>query len=142
MLAAGGALAVVCAAGADLIVPLLYGETYAYAAPAFAVLSLALPLYFLNYALTHQVIGWDGQRAYLAIVAAPLATSVIGNFLLVPERGLVGAAMATLITELVVTVGCVLALVRPGTSHDRSHGRSHDRSHERSRDRSHASSVS
>jgi hypothetical protein len=40
------------------------------AAPALATLALAIPLFFVNYALTHQVIGWDGQRAYLAVVTA------------------------------------------------------------------------
>ena len=49
-------LALVCALGSSMIVPLVYGEPYLYAAPAFAILSLALPLFFLNYALTHQVI--------------------------------------------------------------------------------------
>ncbi len=116
--AAGLAMAVVCAAGAQVIVPLIYGESYAYAAPAFAVLSLALPLFFLNYALTHQVIGWDGQRAYLAIVIAALAGNVAANLLLVPSRGMVGAAIATVLTEIIVTAGCLvflnLRVERPG----------------------------
>ena len=63
---AGIGLAIVCALGSTLIVPLVYGTPYLYAAPTFAILALALPLFFLNYALTHQVIGWDGQRSYLA----------------------------------------------------------------------------
>jgi O-antigen/teichoic acid export membrane protein len=116
LFAAGGALALVCVLGAPVIVPALYGDTYAYAAPAFAVLSLALPLFFLNYALTHQVIGWDGQRAYLVIVAAALAVNVAANLLLVPTRGIAGAAISTVITEIVVTGGCVLALVLHGGS--------------------------
>lgn len=107
---AGLALAAVCGLGATVIVPLIYGESYAYAAPAFAVLSLALPLFFLNYALTHQVIGWDGQRAYLAIVTLALAGNIAANMLLVPTRGMVGAAIATVLTELIVTAGCLVAL--------------------------------
>jgi O-antigen/teichoic acid export membrane protein len=107
---AGLLLAIVCAAGATGIVPLIYGESYAYAAPAFAVLSLALPLFFLNYALTHQVIGWDGHRAYLAIVTLALAGNVAANMLLVPTRGIVGAAIATVLTEVLVTAGCLYAL--------------------------------
>ena len=87
--------------------PYLYGAPYVDAAPAFAVLSLALPLFFLNYALTHQVIGWDGQRAYLAIVAAALVANVVGNIALMPSQGMAGAAIATVLTELVVTAGCV-----------------------------------
>ena len=109
---AGLALAAVCAAAAPVIIPLVYGEFYAFAAPAFAVLSLALPLFFLNYALTHQVIGWDGQRAYLAIVVLALIGNIGANLLLVPSQGIVGAAIATVITEVIVTAGCVYALVQ------------------------------
>lgn len=111
--AVGLALAVVCGLGASMIVPLIYGESYAYTAPAFAVLSLALPLFFLNYALTHQVIGWDGQRAYLAIVTLALAGNIAANLLFVPTRGIVGAAIATVLTEVIVTVGCLYVLRAP-----------------------------
>jgi O-antigen/teichoic acid export membrane protein len=113
---AGGALALVCAAGAPAIMPLVYGAQYAYAVPAFAVLSLALPLFFLNYALTHQVIGWDGHREYLAIVTMALAGNIAANIVLVPERGLVGAAIATVITEVIVTAGCLFALRHEGSA--------------------------
>jgi O-antigen/teichoic acid export membrane protein len=111
----------VCALGATLIVTMIYGESYAYAAPAFAVLSLALPLFFLNYALTHQVIGWDGQRAYLAIVTLALAGNVAANMVLVPTRGIVGAAIATVLTEVIVTAGCLYAL-RANLHEERSSG--------------------
>ncbi len=107
---AGLALAAVCGLGATVIMPLIYGESYAYAAPAFAVLALALPLFFLNYALTHQVIAWDGQRAFLTIVTIALAGNVAANLLLVPTRGIVGAAIATVLTEVIVTAGCLYAL--------------------------------
>lgn len=110
---AGLALAAVCGLGATVIMPLIYGESYAYAAPAFAVLSLALPLFFLNYALTHQVIGWDGQRAYLAIVTLALAGNIAANLWLVPARGIVGAAIATVLTEVIVTAGCLYVLRAP-----------------------------
>jgi O-antigen/teichoic acid export membrane protein len=109
---AGAALAAIGALAAPVIIPLIYGAHYAYAVPAFAILSLALPLFFLNYALTHQVIGWDGQRAYLVIVILALAGNVAANLVLVPSRGIAGAAIATLLTELIVTAGCVYALAR------------------------------
>lgn len=108
---AGVALALVCAFGSSLIVPLVYGAPYLYTAPTFAILSLALPLFFLNYALTHQVIGWDGQRSYLLIAALALIANVVTNLALVPSQGMMGAAIATLVTEVVVTTGCVYALV-------------------------------
>jgi O-antigen/teichoic acid export membrane protein len=104
---AGVVLALICALGSSVIVPLVYGRPYLYAAPTFAILSLALPLFFLNYALTHQVIGWDGQRAYLLIVTLALVANVAANFTLVPVEGMIGAAIATLLTEVVVTAGCL-----------------------------------
>ena len=92
------------------ILEFVYGAPFRAAAPALQVLGLALPLFFVNYALTHQVLAWDGQRAYLGIVIAALATSLIGNVVLVPSGGMRGAALATLITELVVAAGCVAVL--------------------------------
>jgi O-antigen/teichoic acid export membrane protein len=109
---AGTALALVCALGGSFIVPTIYGDTYAYAAPAFSILALALPLFFLNYALTHQVIGWDGQRAYLVIASLALAANIVANLVLVPTQGIVGAAIATVLTEVVVTIGCLFVLWR------------------------------
>jgi len=108
--AAGAALAIVCALGGSLIVPLIYGDAYRYAAPAFSILALALPLFFLNYALTHQVIGWDGQRAYLLIATVALIANVAANLVLVPSQGINGAAIATVLTEVVVTGGCLIFL--------------------------------
>ena len=113
---AGIVLAAACALGSGYIVPLVYGTPYLYAAPTFAILSLALPLFFLNYALTHQVIGWDGQRAYLLIAMAALAANIAANLALVPSHGMSGAALATLLTEVVVTLGCVFTLVQHGNS--------------------------
>ena len=110
---AGVALALVCAVGSSQIVPLVYGAAFLYTAPTFAILSLALPLFFLNYALTHQVIGWDGQRAYLLIAALALVANVAANLALVPTRGIQGAAVATILTEVVVTAGCLFVLWNP-----------------------------
>ena len=90
--------------------PLIYGESYAYAAPAFSILALALPLFFLNYALTHQVIAWDGQMAYLLIASLALAANIGANLVLVPTQGINGAAAATVLTEIVVTAGCLAFL--------------------------------
>jgi len=113
---AGLALAVVCASGSSLIVPLIYGAPYLYTAPTFAILAFALPLFFLNYALTHQVIAWDGQRAYLLIAALALVANVAANIVLVPSQGLNGAAIATVLTEVVVTIGCLYTLVQHKSS--------------------------
>ena len=106
----GVILAVICAGGGSILIPLIYGDSYAYAAPVFSILALALPLFFLNYALTHQVIGWDGQIAYLLIASLALAANIAANLVLVPTQGIAGAAVATVLTEIVVTAGCLVFL--------------------------------
>jgi O-antigen/teichoic acid export membrane protein len=109
---AGVVLAIAGFAGGSTIITLIYGEAYAYTAPAFSILALAVPLFFLNYALTHQVIGWDGQIAFLLIATLALVANVAANVMLVPSQGIAGAAIATVLTEVVVTAGCVFTLVR------------------------------
>jgi len=111
-LVTAGGIAVAAAAWpiADRLVVLLFGEPYAAAAPAFRVLLLSFPLLSLNYALTHQLIGWDRQRAYAAICAAALAVNLALNARLIPAMSIEGAVRATIGTELVVTAGCVVVL--------------------------------
>jgi len=92
------------------LIPLLYGDRYAAAVPAFRVLSLSFPLLSLNYALTHQLIAWDGQRSYAAICAAALAANVAMNARLIPALSIEGAAWSTLGTEAIVTLGCAAAI--------------------------------
>jgi O-antigen/teichoic acid export membrane protein len=92
------------------LIPFLYGAPYAAAVPAFRVLALSFPLLSLNYALTHQLVGWDGQRAYLWLCALALVVNVAVNARLIPLWSIEGAAWATLATEIVITAGCCIAL--------------------------------
>jgi O-antigen/teichoic acid export membrane protein len=97
---------------AGWLIPLIYGAAYAPAVPAFRILLLAFPLLSLNYALTHQLIVWDGHRAYAGLCAVALAVNVALNARLIPAASIAGAAWATLGTELFLTAGCVVALSR------------------------------
>jgi O-antigen/teichoic acid export membrane protein len=109
----GGTIAAIAVyAVAPILLNTLYGVRFVDAAPALRILALALPLFFVNYALTHQVIAWDGQRAYLAITAIALAANLVANTMLIPTGGMIGAATATLMTELTVAAGCAVALRR------------------------------
>jgi O-antigen/teichoic acid export membrane protein len=105
-------LSIVLWFGGGWLVPALYGPAYAESVPLFRILLLALPLMFLNYALTHQIIGWHRHHAYAAICAAALAGNLLLNTLLIPRMGASGAAWATLWTEAILTAGCLFVLVR------------------------------
>jgi O-antigen/teichoic acid export membrane protein len=97
---------------ADPLVPLVYGDQYAGAVTAFRILVASFPLMSLNYALTHQLIGWNGHRAYAAVCAAALVFNVALNARLIPVMSIEGAAWATFWTEALLTAGCVTALAR------------------------------
>lgn len=95
---------------APWLIPLFYGSPYAPAVPAFRILVLSFPLLSLNYALTHQLIGWDGQRAYAALCGSALVVNLALNAWLIPALSIDGAAWATLGTEVFLTGGCLAAL--------------------------------
>lgn len=97
---------------AGWLVPFLYGEQYADAVSAFRILLMSLPLMSLNYALTHQLVGWNGHRAYGAICAAALIFNVALNARLIPSMSIEGAAWSTLATEALLSIGCATALWR------------------------------
>jgi O-antigen/teichoic acid export membrane protein len=78
--------------------------------PAFRVLLVSFPLMSLNYALTHQLIGWNGHRAYAAIAGIALIFNVAINSQLIPAMSIVGAAWSTLWTEAVLSIGALVAL--------------------------------
>jgi O-antigen/teichoic acid export membrane protein len=97
-------------AAAGWLVPLVYGPRYAAAVPAFRVLLLSFPLLTLNLALTHQLVGWDGQRAFAVICALALVVNLGLNRQLIPALSIEGASWATFGTELFLTAACALAL--------------------------------
>ena len=97
-------------AAAGAIVPAIYQARYAAAVPAFRILLLSFPLMSLNMALTHQLVGWDLQRAFAVLCAMALAVNLVVNARLVPELSIEGAAWATLATEMFLTGGCATAL--------------------------------
>jgi O-antigen/teichoic acid export membrane protein len=107
---AAAAIAAVLWAAADALIPMVYQPRYAAAVPAFRILLLAFPLMSLNMALTHQLVGWDGQRAFAGLGAAALVFNLALNARLIPARSIDGAAWTTLATELFLTAGCAVAL--------------------------------
>jgi O-antigen/teichoic acid export membrane protein len=92
------------------IVGLVYRGGFARAIPSLRVLAAAVPILFLNFGLTHFLIARDLERRNLAFAAIMLVVNVTANLLLVPRRAGPGAAWATLITEVALTVCCLAAL--------------------------------
>jgi len=108
----GAVVAVAAGLAAGALIPLLYGAGFAEGVTAFRILALAFPLMSLNYALTHQVIGWNGHRAYAVLCLGALVFNVALNARLIPSLSLNGAAWSTLATEALLTAGCAAILAR------------------------------
>jgi O-antigen/teichoic acid export membrane protein len=102
---------------ASWLVSVAYGPAYADAAPILRILLLSFPLLTLNYSLTHQLIGWNQPRAYALCCVAALIANLALNAWLIPKAAAIGAAWATLGTEVVVTLMCVISLGALQRSH-------------------------
>ena len=86
----------------DRIILLFYGESFRHSIIALQILSLYLPLRFMNHATGYTLssINKEPLRALSATFAA--ATNVGLNLLLIPMFSFAGAAIATTMTEVVL----------------------------------------
>lgn len=100
-------------AAAAWLLPLLFGDRFVDAVPAFRVLLLAYPLMTLNYVLTTQLIAWDRHGTFAVLCAIALGVNVALNVRLIPSASIVGAAWSVVGTEACLTAGCVVALALP-----------------------------
>jgi O-antigen/teichoic acid export membrane protein len=112
LLAASAVVAGALYVSAPGLLVLVYGTPFEAGAQALQILAWCLPLFYVNYAVTYQIIAWSGERAYLAIASAALLANLTGNALLIPDGGMTGAALSTLLTEVVVLLGGAVVLVR------------------------------
>ena len=110
--AAGGALI------APLVVQLLFGPAYAPAAAALQVLVLVVPIGALREIALASLVARRRDQALLRVNTVAAMVNVSLNVILIPRYGLVGAAWATVVSE-VVRLGVALVAARhviPGTT--------------------------
>jgi O-antigen/teichoic acid export membrane protein len=106
-----GGLAVSLVVARPLTV-LLYGEDFASAAPALPVLAGAFVFICFGYLTGNLVLIAGLQRRLVAIGLIGLVVNVIGNVVLIPAWGFMGAAWMTLATEAVVVIATAVMLRR------------------------------
>ena len=97
-------------AGRAWLVTLAFGAGYLRSVASLKILALAVPLLFLNMGLTTILIARDLERRNLLCAIFRLVVTAGTNLVLIPRRGGPGAAWATLLTELVLTVCCLVVL--------------------------------
>jgi O-antigen/teichoic acid export membrane protein len=113
-LMAVGSLGALAFAGvaAKPLVRLFFGPHFTAAAPALPVLGAAFVFICFGYLNGNLLVVLGQQQRMLKISLAALAFNVIGNVVLVPLTGFMGAAWMTLATEVLVCGGCLAAIVK------------------------------
>jgi O-antigen/teichoic acid export membrane protein len=97
------------------LVALLFGAQFRRAEDSLRVLALGIPLVFVNYGLTHFLVARHRERANTALALMMLVVTVGLDVLLIPGGSGPGAAAATVLAEVALTVSC-LVLLRPESS--------------------------
>ena len=104
MLALGLPFAVLTSYYADPLVLLLFGTEFALSVPVLIVMSMQVPLGFVNIALVNLLFAAGKQKMELWASVATTVVNVAANLALIPLLGPVGAALATVLCQLVAFI--------------------------------------
>ena len=90
---------------ADWVVPALFGARYVDSVPVLRVLFLAAPALFAALVATYLASAMSVERPVVTILLASLALNIGLNAVFIPRWGPMGAAWATLGSEVLLAVG-------------------------------------
>jgi O-antigen/teichoic acid export membrane protein len=103
--------------GALLAAPLLsviFGADFAGGGPAFRLLLVSLALLLVSLTVHDVILVYEQMRKEVWVVAGAAVVNAIANVALIPRYGLIGAASATLLAELLIVAGGLLIINRVG----------------------------
>ena len=84
---------------------LFFGPAFAAAVPLIRILGAAMPFHYANSVLSNILVGAGRTATVIRVQVAMLAVNLVGNLVLIPSHGPKGAAVMTLVTEVVGVVG-------------------------------------
>ena len=86
---------------ASPIITILYGEAYAPAIFTLRLLMLTVAMVYPSTLLGNAIFAYDRQKKLVFLVAVTAVGNVFFNFLFIPRWGIEGAALATIVVQLV-----------------------------------------
>ncbi len=86
---------------AHTIISIIFGVNYLPAAATFQILLLSLVLVFPGTILGNALFAYDGQKYFLRFVIISTFSNAILNYILIKPFGIEGAALSTIITQLI-----------------------------------------
>jgi O-antigen/teichoic acid export membrane protein len=96
----GGCFALLLNACSGKLMGLLYGPRLSTGASALSILALALPMHFISSVLIHRLIAEGRQSMWTLAVGVAGGVNIALNLALDATLGIVGAATATVVSEL------------------------------------------
>ena len=107
---AGVALAVIFTVFGGQILTLLYGPSYGEGTRLLAYLTWVMPLAALRGVLRPCLIAFQLQHVDAVNMSVALAVNVVFDFLLIPEYGPMGCVIATILSEITLTLLSAVAV--------------------------------
>ena len=101
-------LSLILYSNSGLLVSMIIGESYKEGAVIARILSLAVTLRLVNFGLCEILTTGNRQRARVSVEMAMLLSNVVMNGILIPVYGGVGAAIATVGSEIVLLITAAL----------------------------------
>jgi O-antigen/teichoic acid export membrane protein len=100
----GAVLAVGCVLLIPTVVPAVFGDDYQGTVGLLQVLIAALFLIGLSGLVNNSLVALGRERTFSQIMGMGLAVNLLANLVLLPTVGTVGAAIATVVTEVAILV--------------------------------------
>lgn len=87
-----------------LVLPLLFGVEYLPGLTTFYTLLATLVVVFPSTIIGNALFAYNAERNLVSFVAIAIGTNVIFDLLLIPPFGIVGAAVGTILTQIIANV--------------------------------------
>jgi O-antigen/teichoic acid export membrane protein len=98
----------------EWLVSMIIGELYKEGVVIARILSLAVALRLINFGLCEVLTTGNRQRARVAVETVMLLSNVVINGFLIPLYGGIGAAIATVGSEIILFLGVLYACAKSG----------------------------
>ncbi len=89
---------------ASPILLFLYGSAYVAASSVFQVLVLSIAILLLAFPFGETLKAADRQKSYLWAIGSGAIVNIVLNLIFIPKMGMMGAAIATLISEIYIFI--------------------------------------
>lgn len=89
----------------ERVILLIFGENYLPSAAPLSILAMNIIIVSINVFLGNPMMAWGKNKEYSLAITMGAVTNIILNFILIPKYSYIGAAFATLASEVAVFIG-------------------------------------